>query len=301
MRWLVRLLASAAVVVLAVYLVTTYRRHQTRLAAQAARDQPVIAPSRVKDVRGEAVIVLDSGDVARLGLRTVVLQSSSSAPVRRLTGELIPEPDRITTVRAPIAGRLSVPGNSRWPSFGDRLTAGGEIAQVSDAKPLVLARGGVVTQVGAQPGEMVQAGQLLLEITDYDRPLARIAWPADAPAPPPEITLSFEQSAGTIGWCRTECGSRHPAARVSLSGQPQLGRSETGRGGHRVRFGSRIIRPGRSRSRPRRGPMGRPDLGIRCQWRPVPSGPGSNRSTSEWWLPGRRRARSRRHHRGGGS
>jgi multidrug efflux pump subunit AcrA (membrane-fusion protein) len=193
MRWLVRLLASAAVVVLAVYLVTTYRRHQTRLAAQAARDQPVIAPSRVKDVRGEAVIVLDSGDVARLGLRTVVLQSSSSPSVRRLTGELIPEPDRITTVRAPIAGRLSVPGNSRWPSFGDRLTAGGEIAQVSDAKPLVLARGGVVTQVGAQPGEMVQAGQLLLEITDYDRPLARIAWPADAPAPPPEITLSFEQ------------------------------------------------------------------------------------------------------------
>ena len=133
MRWFVRLLASAAVVVLAVYLVTTYRRHQTRLAAQAARDQPVIAPSRVKDVQGEAVIVLDSGDVARLGLRTVVLRSSSSTPIRRLAGELIPEPDRITTVRAPIAGRLSVPPNARWPGFGDRLTAGREIAQVGPA------------------------------------------------------------------------------------------------------------------------------------------------------------------------
>jgi len=192
MRWLVRLIASAAVIALAVYLIVTYREHQTRLAAQAARAEPVVAPSRVKDVQGEAMIVLDSGDVARLGLRTVVLRSSNATPVRRLTGELIPEPDRITTVRAPIAGRLSVPDNAHWPGFGDRVAAGREIAQVSDAKPLVFARGGVVTQVGAQPGEMVQAGQLLLEITDYDRPLARVAWPSDAPPPPAEVTLSFE-------------------------------------------------------------------------------------------------------------
>jgi biotin carboxyl carrier protein len=192
MRWLVRLIASAAVIALAVYLIVTYREHQTRLVAQASRDEPVIARSRVKDVAGEAMIVLDSGDVARLGLQTAVLRSSHATQVRRLTGELIPEPDRITTVRAPIAGRLSVPRDAHWPGFGDRVTGGREIAQVSDAKPLVVARGGVVTQVGAQPGEMVQAGQLLLEITDYNRPLARVAWPPDAPPPPAEVTLSFE-------------------------------------------------------------------------------------------------------------
>lgn len=194
MRWLVRLLVGAAVVALAVFLVATYREHQTRLAAQAARVEPVVAPSRVKAIHGEAMVVLESGDADRLGLRTMVLRSSTAAPLRRLTGELIPEPDRVTAVRAPIAGRLSAPKGSHWPGFGDRLRAGGEIAQVSDAKPLVLARSGVVTQVGAQPGEMVQAGQLLLEITDYDRPLARIAWPPDAPAPPAEAALSVGAS-----------------------------------------------------------------------------------------------------------
>src|SRR5207245_11692203 len=117
----------------------------------------------------------DTADLAGLGLRTAALKPSSVAPVRRLSGELIPEPDRIAAVRAPIAGRLSVAEGAHWPAFGDRVSPGGEIAQVSDAKPLVVPRGGVVTQVGAQPGEMVQAGQLLLEITDYDRPLARIA------------------------------------------------------------------------------------------------------------------------------
>jgi biotin carboxyl carrier protein len=191
MRWLVRVLALAGVVALAAWLVVTYQEHQARLAAQAAQEAPVVAPNRVKDVQGEAMVVLDSADRDRLGLRTAVLRSSTAAPVRRLAGELIPEPDRITAVRAPIAGRLSAPEGVRWPAFGDRVSAGGEVAQVSDAKPMVLTRSGVVTQVGAQPGEMVQAGQLLLEITDYDRPLARIAWPPDAPAPPPNVVLSL--------------------------------------------------------------------------------------------------------------
>jgi hypothetical protein len=191
MRWWIRIAALGGLVALVAFLVVTYHQHQVQLAAQAARDQPVIAPSRIKAIQGEAMIVLDSADLDRLGLRMAVLRSSTAAPVRRLAGELVPEPDRITAVRAPIAGRLSVPDGGRWPGFGDRVSAGGEIAQVSDAKPLVLARGGVVTQVGAQPGEMVQAGQLLLEVTDYDRALARIAWPPDAPPPPPQVVLSL--------------------------------------------------------------------------------------------------------------
>jgi hypothetical protein len=191
MRWTVRLVGLVVLAAVAGLLVWTYRDHQTRLAAQALRAAPVVAPSRVKDVAGVAMVVLDSADLERLGLGTAVLKRASAAPVRRLAGELVAEPDRITAVRAPIAGRLGLPEGARWPVFGERLSGGTVIAQVSDAKPLLLARGGVVTQVGAQPGEMVQPGQLLLEVTDYDEPLVRVAWPADLSGPPAEIGLSL--------------------------------------------------------------------------------------------------------------
>jgi hypothetical protein len=190
MRWTVRVLGLLFVAAVAAVLVRTSRAHPARIAAQAARAEPVVAPSRVQDVGGEAMIVLDSADLDRLGLRTAVLRATASAPVRRLAGELVAEPDRITTVRAPVAGRLALPEGVRWPAFGERLAGGTLIAQVSDAKPLVLPRGGVVTQVGAQPGEMVQPGQVLLEVTDYDEPLVRVAWPADVPGPPAEVGVS---------------------------------------------------------------------------------------------------------------
>ncbi len=190
MRWTVRVLGLLFVAAVAVVLVRTYRDHQARIAAQAARAEPVVAPSRVQEVGGEAMVVLDSADLDRLGLRTAVLRGAASAPVRRLAGELVAEPDRITAVRAPIAGRLALPEGGRWPAFGERLAGGAVIAQVSDAKPLLLPRGGIVTQVGAQPGEMVQPGQLLLEVTDYDAPLVRVAWPADLRGPPPEVGVS---------------------------------------------------------------------------------------------------------------
>lgn len=196
MRWAIRIAVLAGLIALGGFLVVAYREHEAKLEAQDARDQPVVAPSRVKEVQGQAMVVLDSGDIARLGLRTAAVRSTSAAPVRRLAGELVPEPDRITAVRAPIAGRLSLPDGARWPAYGDRVAAGVEIAQVSDAKPLVVARAGNVTQVGAQPGEMVQAGQLLLELTDYDRPLARIAWPPDAPPAPAEVPLTLVGAEG---------------------------------------------------------------------------------------------------------
>ncbi|HEU5171108.1 MAG TPA: HlyD family efflux transporter periplasmic adaptor subunit [Gemmatimonadales bacterium] len=188
-RWAIPAVVVAALAALAIALVIAYRHRHAQLAAQAAGEEAVVAPTRLKEVDGAAMVVLDRGDVSRLGLRTAVLRAATSAPVIRLAGELVPEPDRVTAVRAPIGGRLSLPAGARWPGFGDRLHAGSEIAQVSDAKPLVVPRGGVVTQLGAQPGEMVQAGQLLLEITDYGEPLARIAWPSDAPSPPPTVAL----------------------------------------------------------------------------------------------------------------
>jgi biotin carboxyl carrier protein len=191
MRWVGRLLALAVIVAVAVVLVLTYRDHQARLAAQASRAEPVVAPSRVKEVGGQAMVVLDSSDFDRLGLKTAVLRGGAAAPQRRLAAELVAEPDRITAVRAPIAGRLATPDAVHWPAFGDRVAAGTVIAQVSDARPLTVPRGGVVTQVGAQPGEMVQAGQLLLEVTDYDAPLVRVAWPGDLPGPAPEVGVSL--------------------------------------------------------------------------------------------------------------
>lgn len=191
MRWIGRVLVLGVALVLAAVLVVTYRDHQARLAAQASRAEPVVAPSRVKAVGGEAMVVLDSTDRERLGLATAVLKPGVSAPIRRLAGELVAEPDRTTAVRAPLAGRLALPEGARWPAFGDHVAAGSVIGQVSDAKPLAVARGGIVTQVGAQPGEMVQPGQLLLEVTDYAEALVRVAWPVDLPSPPREVGVSL--------------------------------------------------------------------------------------------------------------
>ncbi|HEX5385412.1 MAG TPA: HlyD family efflux transporter periplasmic adaptor subunit [Gemmatimonadales bacterium] len=188
-RALASALALATAVLVGVWLVTMYHRHEARLEAQAGLQEPVVAPSRVRESGGEATVVLDTADERRLGLRVAPVRAAVAAPEVRLTGELVPEPDRTAAVRAPLAGRLSVPDGAHWPGFGDRVSAGALVAQVSDAKPLAAPRGGVVTHVGAQPDEMVQPGQVLLEITDYTQPLARIAWPADAPRPPASLAL----------------------------------------------------------------------------------------------------------------
>jgi multidrug efflux pump subunit AcrA (membrane-fusion protein) len=59
------------------------------------------------------------------------------------------------------------------------------LAQVSDARPLALPIGGIVTRVGAQPGALVEAGQVLLEVADYSRPLVRVAWLDPSGTAPP--------------------------------------------------------------------------------------------------------------------
>jgi multidrug efflux pump subunit AcrA (membrane-fusion protein) len=70
------------------------------------------------------------------------------------------------------------------------------LAQVSDARPLSAPIGGVVSRVDAQPGALVEAGQPLLELADYSRPLVRVVWLGDAGRSPPS-TLTI--SAGTEG------------------------------------------------------------------------------------------------------
>jgi len=61
---------------------------------------------------------------------------------------------------------------------------------VSDARPISVPIGGVVTRVGAQPGALVEAGQSLLEIADYSRPLVRVPWSdRTGGSPPARVTL----------------------------------------------------------------------------------------------------------------
>lgn len=160
------------------------RKSAERNDAEKA-EAPVSAPSRLRDVDGQATVVLDTADERRLGLAVAVLGARTAAPQVVLTGEVIPDSSRTTIVRAPLGGRLTEPEGTRWPAFGETVHPGREVGQVSDARPLVVAAGGVVTRVAARPGELVDAGQALLEITDFSTPLVRVAWSPEAPPTPP--------------------------------------------------------------------------------------------------------------------
>jgi biotin carboxyl carrier protein len=175
----------------AIGLVWLYRAHIREVTLEAERDEPVVAPSRVVEAgQGAALVAFDSAERRRVGLAVDLLSAASRAPADRLPGEVAAENGRSAVLRAPVSGRLSVPPSAHWPSLGDRVAAGAVLAQVSDARPLSLPIGGVVTRVGAQPGALVEAGQSLLEIADYSRPLVRIAWPDRAgDLPPPRLTL----------------------------------------------------------------------------------------------------------------
>jgi biotin carboxyl carrier protein len=171
-------------VVVAVALVVLYRNHQREVAREAAREAPIVAPSRVRDEGGAAIVTLDSADRRRVGLELAPVRPMAGAPEERLPGEVVPETERAAVLRAPVAGRFTVPDGAHWPSLGERVRAGAEIARVSDARPLALPISGVVTSVGAQPGALVEAGQVLLEVADYSHPLVRVAWVGRAGAPP---------------------------------------------------------------------------------------------------------------------
>jgi len=141
-------------------------------------------------------IVLDASEASRAELATVVLRSAGDATsassqsgvgLRQVQGELVADPTRLTTIRAAVPGRLV---SARWPALGQAISAGQVIGQVSDAKPLVTPRAGTVTRLGAQPGELVQAGQELLQLTDFGASLARIVWRSELGAAPAVLTLS---------------------------------------------------------------------------------------------------------------
>jgi biotin carboxyl carrier protein len=170
--------------VLAVALVWGYLQRRSEFAEQREREAPVRAAAAVRSVEGEAGIVLDTALVSRLGVEAMALQTARAGVELRLTGEIVPDPQGTSSIRAPVSGRLSASGRP-WPRFGERVVAGEEVAQVSDTRALTVPRSGEVIRVLAQPGELVQAGQELLVIADYEHPLARLAWRDEAPTSPP--------------------------------------------------------------------------------------------------------------------
>ena len=133
------------------------------------------APALVA-VGDRAGIAMDSAERARLGIRLEVVRRATQVPERELPAVVVENPGAATTVRAAVGGRLAVPDGARWPAIGDALSAGELVAQVGDARPIPVPRGGTVTRLLAQPGELVQPGQALLELTDYTTSMASLAW-----------------------------------------------------------------------------------------------------------------------------
>lgn len=152
------------------------------------------APPATAEVGEEAGIVLDSATVRRIGLETAVLAIQTRASEIALPAVIVEDPGAGVTVRSGIAGRLAAAPDTPWPDVGQRLTEASVIAQVGDARPITVPRGGTVVRVLAQPGELVQAGQPLLELVDYAGPIARLAW--EDGTPPATVAFGPLQGAG---------------------------------------------------------------------------------------------------------
>jgi multidrug efflux pump subunit AcrA (membrane-fusion protein) len=188
-----------ALVLGAAALVLLYRNHREESAAEAQRDAPVVAPSRVSEDSAGVVVALRAGDRGRIGLALAALRPAAAESEERLPAEVLPESERAAVLRAPVTGRLTLLPGVPWPALGQRVVAGTPVAQVSDARPLSLPITGRVTRVAALPGSLVEAGQPLLEVADYSRPLVRVAWPdAAGSAPPARLALAPTEQADRI-------------------------------------------------------------------------------------------------------
>jgi biotin carboxyl carrier protein len=208
-----RILAIVLVLAGAVWVITRFRESRRDVAHQAGRDAPVVAPSRVTGERGVVTVSLDTAELRRIGLSVAVVRAGGRVAEIRLPAEVVAETERAATLRAPVSGRFTVADGAHWPGLGERVRAGVEIARVSDARPLAMPISGTVTRVGAQPGALVEAGQVLLEVADLSRPLVRVAWLMDAgAAPPPSLVL--DAGNGATGTGATGSGARVTARLV---------------------------------------------------------------------------------------
>jgi multidrug efflux pump subunit AcrA (membrane-fusion protein) len=190
------------------------------------------SPVQLSQHGGEAVVELDRETIARIELRTVALSRGSHRAEIELSGVIVEDAGASSVVRAGVSGRLSAVAERAWPRVGEHLASGEPVAQVGDARPIVVPRGGTVTRLLAHPGELVQAGQTLFELTDYRTALARIAWPPDGPAPPREVAVSVVGAARRM---RGRLEGPSPEADPLTRGPAFL---------YRVPAGATVLRPG---------------------------------------------------------
>lgn len=183
-------------------LVRAYRAHLQRVEQTRAAAAPVVAPTRLSATAGEVGVTLDSAGMANTSIRLAGVRAASAAQAVTLNAVVVPDPAGVTVIRAPLSGRLAAAPGGAWPSYGDLLREGDPIAVVADARPLAVPRTGRVTRVIARPGEMVQAGDPLLELSDFTHPVVSIAWVDESPASPPSRVTVLESTGGV----------RHPAS-----------------------------------------------------------------------------------------
>lgn len=179
------------------------RDNSDSIATQTHMRQDSGVKTAVADdsVGQSTAITLDTAAAREAGIVAEPIQVAVKRPIVSLVGLLRAEPDRITTIQAPVSGRLRIDSASadQWPAFGSWVSAGMVLGQVSDARPITAPASGTVTRVFARPGEMVQAGTPLLELTDFSELLASLVWTGDALAPPPRTVMITPVDTGTSG------------------------------------------------------------------------------------------------------
>jgi len=168
--------AESALLLLALLLTGACDRGGTERDAEEAVQSP--AAAEIPEGR-ETAVALDSETIRTIGLETRALQPSHRGPERELTAEVIADPGAGVTIRAGVSGRLSSVGENQWPRLGEHLDAGTPVGRIGDGVPVLVPRSGTVTAVLAQLGELVQAGQGILLLTDYSTALIRVVQPAD--------------------------------------------------------------------------------------------------------------------------
>ncbi len=171
-------------------------------------------PSHVTEKDGEVGITLDSATVARIQLKSEALKGLNQSEETELPAVIAVDPEATSTIRAGVAGRLSPIAGVSWPRFGARLEAGDSLAIIADARPVTVPRNGSVSRVLAQPGELVQAGQELIELTSYDAPLVQVAWNSTRGEPPREMSFSAGEHAARVrGVLSGPAGEADPVTR----------------------------------------------------------------------------------------
>jgi biotin carboxyl carrier protein len=179
----------------AALLIVRFRAARQDVTRESAREEPVVAPSRVAEAAGAVAVSLDTAAMRRVALTLTALAPAAGRSELALPAEVSVETERTVELRAPVAGRFTVPDGVRWPSLGERVRAGVELARVSDARPIAPAISGTVTKVSAQPGSLVEAGQVLLEIADLSRPVVRVVW-LEAAGDTPAAHLTLRSGTG---------------------------------------------------------------------------------------------------------